>query len=268
MLLSTRASKPSAVSAYVATGLLAAHATRTAAGFSLSSVHYFVTLFGNWGMCDLRKPEQTFELTQLRRVLQHLIAAGQAKNQGRAAKGRGRAGPTYALEDLGIVALVREITERVPQQSAEEALFVAAFVDFYADAITSSLRSPHPLKLSPLAVLDIALAQLRRVIGDLEQRIEEGSRLAIAMQEASATLGVNDAISDELIARFDRPGSYQLHHVRTFGEIVRNLPEPMRRREFESGAARRVRFLFEPLLLRARAEEHALREVAARYAAR
>jgi len=246
-LLSTRAGAVSAHATVTLAALLAADIAG-AEGFRPTDVRFFFLLFTNWMEDDHLRPGLDIDLTQIRRALARLVAEGHAT----ATSGRA---PRYTLAPAGILALVEALTEPRAPRTFEEVVFLATAAASYRDAIAARVRgAPRApdrivlLRLDPVRILRAERGRLQGAVADLEERVASGLRMEeVARAAAGEAPG---ALAERIRAEV---GGYQLHPMRSLGELVAVLPPEMARFELGPGMGLRARALFQPLLEQLRA---------------
>jgi hypothetical protein len=239
----------------VAAAVIAAHgASARSEGFRATDVRFFFYLFSNWLEHDLLHATEPLELTQVRRLMARLAARGWVRVLPSGARHERRSGLRHALTPEGLAGLVDALTSELDRRTFEEALFVVCFARSYRDAIAlraSPARRRHvAARLSPERLLRAAEQRVERVIADLDERVRSS---AVVHDEAThlRRAGVTDT---EIAAMLDRRDTYQLQHVRSFGEVMGALPSDILHFELGEGLAARSRFLFEPMAAHARAQ--------------
>jgi hypothetical protein len=90
--------------------------------------------------------------------------------------------------------------------------------------------------------------------------------IAVSLERQIGRLREEGFAGAELIARLTGVGAYQLQRIRSFTELLLQLPEDLRAAELSSGIAARRQMIFLPLLARARAELHQLQQLALSFA--
>lgn len=248
-VINVRTSALSAWEVPLLAALLAADAA-SPTGFRPQDVRFFFLLFTNWMGDDRLRPGADLDATQVRRTLQRLAADGLA-----VAVSAGRA-PRWSLVASGVVRLVEALTDPRAARRFEEVVLVATVAASYVDTIAARVRSGGAssggggderrvrARLDPRAILKAERRRLTDALVDLEARRDAGPVLAAAARAALA------AGADPMgaAARLEAEGlPYQLHAMRPLAEVVRALPEPLRRFEMEQGLELRARWMFAPL---------------------
>jgi hypothetical protein len=236
---------------------------RDVRGFMLRDVRFYFLLFRNWLELDIREPGRDIDLTQVRRVADHLRAAGWlvrlAPPRKRATAPQRRVRARHMLTDAGIVGLVDALLAGGPRRAFEEGLFVILFASSYGGAIGRRVER-EALRKHLTKVLDphLIIANLRRGLArqrsDLETRIDGGERL-VAASVLARKQGADDA---EIARQLEKLDPYQLQHVRPLGELLLSLPLEVRRYEMNEGITARRKLIFEPLLQQARGQQQIL----------
>jgi hypothetical protein len=247
-LLSARSGAVSAHATVTLAALLAADVAG-AEGFRPTDVRFFFLLFTNWMEDDHLRPGLDIDLTQVRRALARLVAEGHAT-----VVGGGRA-PRYALVPAGVLALVEALTDARAPRTFEEVVFLATAAASYRDAIADRARgAPRAAdrivraRLDPVRILRAERRRLEGAVADLEERVASGLRMEAVARAAEGE--APGALAERLRAEV---GGYQLHPMRSLGELVAVLPPAMARFELGPGMGLRARALFAPLLEQMRA---------------
>jgi hypothetical protein len=242
--------------------LLSAHvASARGDGFVPSDVRFFFLLFTNWIEHDVLRPEQDLELTQVRRVLERLLAERWLEPARPPSTKRASRSKRYALTQAGLVGLVEALVDSRTHRPFEEVLFVLCFASSYRDAIVARVRGePRVLApaarrrvaelLNPRRVVEGARRTLGQVLADLERRSSEGRKL---QEEADRgrRAGLREA---QIIERLEAMSPYQLQRVRPLRDLMNSLPEDLVRIELGSAMGLRTSLLFDPLAEQIRAE--------------
>lgn len=212
-------------------------------------MRFFFLLFTNWMEDDQLHPGRDLDLTQVRRALVRLVHEDQAE-----ILGSGRA-PRYRLKPAGVLVLVEAVTDPRTPRTFEEVVFLATTAATYRDTLAARLRgeprAPDRIvhtRLDPVRILRAERRRLEGAVVDLEERVASGLRMEVVAREAGAQ-------PPEVLAELLRAevGGYQLHPMRSLGELVSKLPPGMARFELGPGMGLRARVLFSPLLEQLRA---------------
>lgn len=245
-VLVSRAGGVSAHATVLTAALLAADAA-SPTGFRVVDVRFFFLLFTNWMEDDLLRPGVDLDLTQVRRVLARLVTERHAA----AAAGRH---PRYQLLPEGVLHLVDVLVDPRVSRTFEETVFLATAAASYRHAIAArargAARAPEARVLSRLDPVRILQAERRRLEGalhDLEDRVRHGLEM-----EALARTGPADVEGLTALLQ-SQGGTYQLHPMRSFSELVSGLPDALARFELGPGMGLRARALFGPLAEQLRA---------------
>lgn len=229
------------------TALLAADAAG-GGEFRPLDVRFYFLLFLNWMGEDHRRPEADLDLTQVRRVLEGLAAAGLAAGV------RGRR-PVWGLTEAGVLRLCDELTDPRVVRPFEEVLLLAAVAAAYAEIIAARVGDGAARRvrqrLDARSILRGERRRLTDAMHDMEARRDAGPELSGRAREALA--GGLDPVA--VAAALEAEGMpYQLHPMRPYREVVAGLPPALARQEVERGHEQRARRLFAPLAedLRAR----------------
>jgi hypothetical protein len=258
--LSKRAGYVDAQATLIRASLIAAHSANLQDdGFRAVDVRFYFRLFSNWLEQDILRPSLDLELTQIRRSLQALERAGhcsQSRNK------------RFRLTEDGLLELVEKLVDEVGV-SFEEVLFVQLIAVSYRDilrariltgsaAISSATRRRLGAMLDPKRISKRLVRNAERLVNDLERRLLDDA----ALEKQIGRLREEGFASVELIARLTGVGAYQLQRIRSFSELLLQLPEDLRAAELSSGIGARRQMIFLPLLARARAELHQLQQLA------
>jgi hypothetical protein len=137
----------------------------------------------------------------------------------------------------------------------EEVVFLATAAASYRDAIADRARgAPRAAdrivraRLDPVRILRAERRRLEGAVADLEERVASGLRMEAVARAAEGE--APGALAERLRAEV---GGYQLHPMRSLGELVAVLPPAMARFELGPGMGLRARALFAPLLEQMRA---------------
>ncbi len=245
--------------------IIAAHAVSTATGFRASDVRFFFRLFGNWLEIDVLHPSQDIQLVQIGRVLRNLE---EDKHLTRTTKRSVRyREQRVRLRGSGLLLLADKLVEEcVP--SFHETLFVLHFAASYRDILRARvLASGENLPpvtrrrlsnvLDPKRIAKRAIRDCELLVADLEQRLKLDRDLETELGRLR-TITSDDTIACVLT----NIGAYQLERVQPLRQLMRMLPEDLRRAELTRGVSGRRHMLFEPLLARCRTELALLRGLA------
>lgn len=212
-------------------------------GFRATDVRFWYHLVSNWIEADRLIAEREIELTQVRRVLERLLAEGWAEREGR----------SWRLTHGGVVGLAEALTDPGAPRRFEETLLVAFLIRAYRDALLARVRGTAAERrlAARFEMRRFVTAERRRldaVALDLEARVRDGERLEAVARAAA------DPVS--AIERAGMP--YQLHPMRAFRDVLAPLPPALC--AFETGPAYglRARALFAPLAAQVRAQSAAL----------
>jgi hypothetical protein len=254
--LATRFAKVRAQSTLLTGAILAAHgAAERGEGFRPMDVRFFFLLFANWVERDLETPGHDLDLTQVRRALDQLVAAGAAAHLG--ARGRHDRARRYVLDASGVLALATELFAPRTAPPLAEALFVVSFAACYGPTLAgpaTGLPAAARKRLAQLCdlprIVREAMQRVKDRIADLDERV----RSSLALSEQAARLRARGEGEDEIARRLEAERAYQLHHVRPFSAVIGSLPEAQRAFELGPAMDLRARLLFEPLAEAARAE--------------
>lgn len=234
---------------FFAAATLGAHSNfLSQGGFRQKDVRFLLMLFLNWMEPSTKGADQKVHNTQLSRYLEDLKSAGFASK--RAASGRR---PVYQLTRTGLVELIGQLTEVPVPPPFDQFFFVYYFVRNYGARLTEMVaqkesRLPRSFQLELAALLDhheLLEQQIKAVrldIQKLEARVKE-TKGAYELARKNQDRG-----ADEMIRLVALHYPYDLNSTKPMGELMGEIPAPLRGYEMIEGNHARLKYLWEPQL--------------------
>ena len=232
---------------FVASAVVAAHASADREGFRHKDVKFLIELFSNW--LEVSLPDSVLEVqnTQVARYMHELGEEGFSRRLSR--KGY----PRYLLTRIGLIELLSRIINRTYFHAPEQFFFLVYFVKNYRERLTEMVRSegrqfPIALKIEIEELLNVkALVQrevdaVEKEIRKLDERMRDAkstSSLVTKLLKAGEPFG-------EVVAEAERLYPYDLNTMKPLTQLIAEIPKELRQWELEYGNMCRVRELWEP----------------------
>jgi hypothetical protein len=231
---------------FVATAILAAHASALEDGFRQRDVKFFSELFSNWA-----EPNQESELAVQNVQIQRYLVSLQKEGYLKAFKKGAR--PSYKLSRVGLLELLTRLVESKKVREPTHFFFLVFFIKGYRERLAELVRRegeqfPPAMRIELEAILDVRtlvereIKSVDRQLAKLESRCEDAHRTSSLVGERLK----RHVPFEEVVAEVEKKMPYELNSRRPLSELISSIQPDQRRWELLEGNRLRSFAIWEP----------------------
>lgn len=231
---------------FVASGVLAAHASGGDQGFRPRDVRFFAELFFNWVGHSIGE-DLLLQNTQISRYLGDLVDEGFLR------KVKTGSFPHFRLSRVGLIELLTRLTSGERSYPREYFFFLLFFLEGYGSRLEELVKRegsqfPPSLRVELQALLDVetlVTAEIRRTERELkkiESRIDDANRISALIRK-----GMQGGLPfSELVKEVEERFPYEFNSRKPLVELIGSLVADQRVWELETGSLLRAKLIWTP----------------------